>query len=258
MTIPEDRLLAYVDGLLSAEEIAEIERRLAEDAEARELVAALRVADLPYREAAETLIEVPDLAQLRQTIQSHRQPRQPRQSSFLIRYAPIAASIAIFFAIGLLAGQHVFPPAQPEPTKWAVWVDRIANYQALYSRATLAMPNPPAERRVRQMQRVSKAIGATVIAPDLSPLAADFKYARLYRIDGQSLAQIAYLPKSGEPFSLCLMKTDKPDRAPKYLTAHGQNVVAWRKNGVEYFYVGETPRKVLDGYISAIQAQLGA
>lgn len=253
MTIPEDRLLAYVDGLLSPEEVADIERRLAEDSDARELVATLRIANLPYREAAETLIDVPDLAHIRRTIQSHEQTRRP---AFLMRYAPIAASIAIFFVVGLLAGQHIFPPTQPEPTKWAVWVDRIANYQALYSRATLAMRNPPAERRVRQMQRVSEAIGATVIAPDLSPLAADFKYARLYKIDGQALAQIAYLPKTGEPFSLCLMKTDKPDSAPKYLTAHGQNVVAWRKNGVEYFYVGETPQKILDGYISAIQAQI--
>lgn len=254
MTISEDRLLAYVDGLLSPEDAADVERQIAGDTEAQELVEALRASDLPYREAAETLIDVPDLSHIAALI---RQTPAPARRGIVLRFAPIAASIAVVFVAGLLAGQHLFPAAQPEPTKWAVWVDRIANYQALYSRATLAMKNPPAERRVRQMQRVSQAIGANVSAPDLSALSADFKYARLYKIDGEALAQIAYLPKSGAPFSLCLMKTDKPDRPAKYLTAHGQTVVAWRKNGIEYFYVGETPRKTVDSYITAIQAQIG-
>lgn len=254
MTIPEDRLLAYVDGLLSPEEVIDIERQLVGDAGAREILEALRASDLPYRKAVDSLIDVPDLTHISRTFRSHA---QSNGSTFLSRYAPLAASIAVFFVIGLLAGRHVFPPEAQQPTKWAIWVDRIASYQALYSRNTLAMRNPPAERRVRQMQRVNNAIGTTVAAPDLSSLAADFKYARLYKIDGQPLAQIAYLPKKGEPFSLCFMKTDKPDRGPKYLTAHGQNVVAWRKNGVEYFFVGETPREIMNGYISAIQAQLG-
>lgn len=254
MTIPEDRLLAYVDGLLPPEEIAEIERQIASDAEAQKLVDILRATDLPYREAVESLIDVPDLTQIEDSLRRHNAPAPTR---YLARFAPIAASIAVIFVAGLLAGQHLFPAAQPDPTKWAIWVDRIANYQALYSRATLAMGNPPAERRIRQMQRVSKAIGAPVTAPDLTALAADFKYARLYKIDGQALAQIAYLPKSGEPFSLCLMKTDKADRPPRYLKAHGQTVVAWRKGGVEYFYVGETPRRIIDGYIAAIRTQIG-
>tara|TARA_R110000868_G_scaffold150567_8_gene373941 strand:+ start:3073 stop:3846 length:774 start_codon:yes stop_codon:yes gene_type:complete len=255
MTIPEDRLLAYVDGLLSPEEIADIERRLADDPEASELVDALRRSDLPYREAAETLIAVPDLSHLAETIRDHVPARRP---SLLSRYAPVAAAIAVFFAIGLLAGQYVFPPTQPEPTKWTVWLDRIASYQALYSRSTLAMGNPPPARRLRQMERISKAIGTPIVAPDLSSLDADFKYARLYKLDGLALAQIAYLPKTGEPFSLCLMKTDSPDESPRYSTAHGINVVTWRHGGVAYVYVGETPRDVMDRYIAAMRVQSGA
>ena len=255
MTISEERLLAYADGLLSPEEVADIDRQLAEDPEARELLQALRRSDLPFSDAVESLIDVPDLSHIQQIIQSREIAPRP---AFLARYAPLAASVAVFFVIGLLAGQHVFPPSQPEPTQWAVWVDRIANYQALYSRSTLAMPNPPAERVIRQMQRISKAIGAPITAPDLSPLQADFKYARLYKIDGQALAQIAYLPKTGEPFSLCLMKTDKPDHGPKYSKAHGLNVAAWRRNGVAYVYVGETPKEVMDRYIDAMRTQAGA
>lgn len=254
MTISEDRLLAYADGLLSPEETADIDRQLVEDPEARDLLQALRRSDLPFREAVESLIDVPDLSHIQNAIRSQGSVPRP---AFLARYAPLAASVAVFFVIGLLAGQHVFPPAQPEPSKWAVWVDRIASYQALYSRSTLAMGNPPAERRIRQMERISKAIGAPINAPDLSPLLADFKYARLYKIDGQALAQIAYLPKTGEPFSLCLMKTDKPDHGPQYSKAHGLNVAAWRRNGVAYVYVGETPRDIMDRYIDAMRTQAG-
>ena len=260
MTISEERLLAYADGLLSPEEVADIDRQLAQDPEARELLEALRRSDLPFREAVESLIEVPDLTVIQNSIRQNsiRAHEPAGRRSFLARFAPLAASVAVFFVAGLLAGQYVFPPAAPEPTKWAVWIDRIANYQALYSRSTLAMRNPPAERQVQQMERISKALGAPLKAPDLSPLQADFKYARLYKIDGLPLAQIAYLPRTGEPFSLCLMKTDKPDHGPKYSRAHGVNVAAWRRNGVAYVYVGETPRDVMDRYIEAMRSQSGA
>lgn len=255
MTISDERLLSYVDGLLSPEDAADVERLLADDAEARETVEALRLSDLPYREAAESLIDVPDLSQIESTIRSHTAQPRPR---LFARYAPLAASIAVFFVVGLLAGQHVFPPATPKPTQWAIWVDRIASYQALYTRDTLPMGNPPASRKNGQMLRVSKFLDTTIIAPDLANLQADYKYAKIFAIGGQPLAQIAYLPKSGEPFSLCMMKTDKPDHGPKFSTAHGLNVASWRAKGIAYVYVGKTPRDMMDRYIAAMQAQTGA
>lgn len=255
MTISDEKLLAYADGLLSPEEIADIDLLLADDAEAREILVALKKSDLPYREAAETLIDVPDLSHLADHIQSHHPAPRP---AFMTRFAPLAASIAVFFVVGLLAGQHVFPTSAPKPTQWAVWVDRIASYQALYTRDTLPMGNPPASRQAGQMQRVSKLIGAPITAPDLAKLDADYKYAKVFAIGGQPLAQIAYLPKSGAPFSLCLMKTDKPDHAPKFSTAHGLNVASWRAKGIAYVYVGKTPRDVMDRYIDAMRTQTGA
>jgi len=255
MTITDEKLLAYVDGLLSPEDAADVDRLLAEDSEARETVEALRLSDLPYREAAESLIDVPDLAHIQSAIRSYTPPPRPR---LLARFAPLAASIAVFFVVGLLAGQHVFPPATPKPTQWAIWVDRIASYQALYTRDTLPMGNPPAARKNGQMLRVSNFLGTPVIAPDLASLQADYKYAKIFAIGGQPLAQIAYLPQSGAPFSLCLMKTDKPDHGPKFSTAHGLNVASWRSKGIAYVYVGKTPREVMDRYIAAMQAQTGA
>ncbi|MGB0629532.1 MAG: anti-sigma factor family protein [Alphaproteobacteria bacterium] len=255
MSIPEDKLLAYADGLLPQDEAVALERELESDSNARELLDALKASDLPYREAAETLIDVPDLSGIQSVIDTYMpEPRAP----FLVRYRAIAASIAVFFVVGLLAGRHVFPPEPPKPTQWAVWVDRIASYQALYSRATLSMRNPPPERLNSQMARVSKAIGVPLSAPDLTALDADFKYARMYDLEGAPLAQIAYLPKQGEPFSLCLMKTDKPDHAPKYSTAHGLNVATWRRGGIAYVYVGKTPKETMDRYIAAMQTQSGA
>lgn len=255
MTISDEKLLAYADGLLSPAEIAEIDALLADDAEARETLAALKKSDLPYREAAETLIDVPDLSHLAARIESYQPAPRP---SFISRYAPLAASIAVFFVVGLLAGQHVFPPSAPKPTQWAVWVDRIASYQALYTRDTLPMGNPPPARKTGQMQRVSKFLDAPITAPDLAKLDADYKYAKIFAIGGKPLAQIAYLPKTGAPFSLCLMRTDKPDHDPKFSTAHGLNVASWRRNGIAYVYVGKTPRDVMDRYIDAMRTQTGA
>lgn len=263
MTISDEKLLAYADGLLSPAEIADIDRLLVDDADARAVLAALRQSDLPYREAAETLIEVPDLSHIAAGIEAYQAPsiqsfKSTSRPALIVRLAPLAASIAVFFVVGLLAGQHVFPPGTPKPTQWAVWVDRIASYQALYTRDTLPMGNPPLARKTGQMQRVSKFLDAPITAPDLATLDADYKYAKIFAIGGKPLAQIAYLPKSGEPFSLCLMKTDKPDHAPKFSTAHGLNVASWRAKGIAYVYVGKTPRDVMDRYIDAMRAQTGA
>ena len=52
MTISDEKLLAYADGLLTPAEIDEIDRLFADDADARETLAALKQSDLPYREAA--------------------------------------------------------------------------------------------------------------------------------------------------------------------------------------------------------------
>ena len=255
MTLSDEKLLAYADGLLSPAEIADMDRLLADDPDARETIAALKQSALPYREAAEALIDVPDLSHIADRIQSYQPAASP---SRLSRFAPLAASIAVFFVVGLLAGQHIFPPSAPKPTQWAVWVDRIASYQALYTRASVSPTNPPDSRKVGQMLRVSKLLGTTIKAPDLAPVDADYKYAKVFAIDGRPLAQIAYLPKSGEPFLLCLMKTDKPDHDPKFSTAHGVNVASWRKGGIAYVYVGKTPRDMMDRYIGAIRADTGA
>ena len=255
MTISDEDLLAYADGKLTPAEMADIDLLLVDDAEARETIAALRQSSLPYREAAEALIDVPDLSHIAHHIKSYQPETRP---SLLKRFAPLAASVAVFFVVGLLAGQHIFPPGAPKPTQWAVWVDRIASYQALYTRDSVSPANTPDSRKNGQMLRVSKLLGTTIKAPDLAGLDADYKYAKVFAIDGSPLAQIAYLPKSGEPFSLCLMKTDKADHGPKFSTAHGVNVAAWRKGGIAYVFVGRTPRDVMDRYIGAIRAETGA
>ena len=254
MTISEDRLLAYVDGLLSEEEVREIERELAVDADARTVVEALRASALPYREAVNDLIPVPDLSKLETEIRrAHTRP-----TARIYRFAPIAAALLLFFGAGLLAGHYVLPPQQEEKTQWARWVDDIAAYQALYTRATLSMPTPPPERRDAQLARISDALGQKIEVPDLSGQNADFKYARMYAIDGEPLAQIAYLPAEGEPFSLCMMKTAVGDHAPRYSTARGLQLATWRSQGVAYVLIGAMDKPKLDRYVEAFRKSRGA
>ena len=257
MTISEDRLLAYADGLLSPEDAVAVERELETDTEAQALLDALRASDLPYREAVETSIPVPDLSVLEARIRRPAPPA-PRRRAPALRYIPMAAAIALFFVAGIFAGRHVLPPSAPEKTQWARWVDEIASYQALYTRETLSLGNPPADRQARQMNRVSDALGKTIPAPDLSAQKADFKYARMYALEGEPLAQIAYLPEKGKPFSICLMKTAAGDHGPRYSKSHGLNVATWRKAGIAWVFVGETSKGEMERYIEAIRTQQGA
>ena len=137
-------------------------------------------------------------------------------------------------------------------------MDDIAAYQALYTRETLSLGNPDAVRRERQMARVSKALGARIEVPELVSPRADFKYARMYAIDGQPLAQIAYLPERGEPFSLCMMKTPVADHEPRFSTARGMSLATWRHHGIAYVLVGAVGRKDMDSYIRTFRSRQGA
>ena len=129
---------------------------------------------------------VPDLSAIAASLAA----APPRASSGVRRFARIAAAVVLVFAAGLLAGHYALPPVQPEKTQWARWVDDIAAYQALYTRETLSLGNPDAVRRERQMARVSKALGARIEVPELVSPKGDFKYARMYAIDGQPLAHM--------------------------------------------------------------------
>lgn len=252
MTIAEERLLAYVDGRLAPDDAAEVERALPNDPEAQALVETLRAAALPYRDAVETLIAVPDLSDIRQTVVSSRTGARPQ----VRRWLSVAAALAVFFVGGIGVGRYGLPTESPTPqTQWAQWLDSIATYQALYTRATLGMPNPPAERRARQMTKISAALGSTVKAPDFSAEGASYKFAWIYAIDGAPLGQIAYLPKSGKPFSLCIMKTDLPDHAPRFTVKHGMQMATWRHNGVAWVFVGGVTRSEMDRYIAVARAQ---
>lgn len=254
MTIAEDRLLAYVDGHLSPEEAAQIERALASDAEARALVDALRASALPFADAVETLIPVPDLSDIKDRVASPPVAQRSARPAWL----SIAAALAIFFAAGLLAGQHVFPPAPQEPTKWARWMDDIASYQALYTRDTLNKNNTPEKRRQGQMARVSRALGQEIAAPDFTGQKAHYRYAKLFAIDDAPLVQIAYLPETGAPFSLCMTKTDAADHEPRYSTRRGMQMATWRHNGVAWIFVGGVSRADMESYVSTARAQISS
>jgi anti-sigma factor RsiW len=251
MTISEDRLLAYVDGLLSSEEAARLEQELASDAEARMTVEALRATALPFRDAVKTLIDVPDLTAIAARIDADG----GRRRATVLRFARIAALVCLFFGAGVLAGHYALPPAQPEKTQWARWVEDIAAYQALYTRETLSLPTPDDKRFGVQMARVSKALGQKIVAPEFHELKADYKYARIYAIDGLPLAQIAYLPDRGAPFSICMMKTDVADHEPRYMKARGMNVATWRYKGIAYVFVGDVERAEMDRYIAETRKQ---
>ncbi len=253
MTIAEDRLLAYFDGLLSPEDAAALEAELRTDAEAAALVEALRASDLPYREAAEALIPVPDLSEIEAFLADP--PKPARTGTPVIRWIGAIAASVLLFVGGIYSGQNFF---QPEKTQWAEWLEEIASYQALYTRETLSLGNPPPEPVQRQMARVSKALGQEIKAPDFAAVKADYKYARMYGIEGQPLAQIAYLPKEGRPFSLCMMKTDVPDHQPRFAEAYGMKLATWRHKGIAWVLVGGVSDAERDRYIEIARKQIGS
>ena len=150
MTISEDRLLAYVDGLLSEEEVREIERELAVDADARTVVEALRASALPYREAVNDLIPVPDLSKLETEIRrAHTRP-----TARIYRFAPIAAALLLFFGAGLLAGHYVLPP--PQEALEAKYKEELEAVFGVVFNGLFTITNMPIKRFADQLYKQGK------------------------------------------------------------------------------------------------------
>src|ERR1700758_1041377 len=140
MSIDETDLLAYADGNLSPQRMAEVEAMARRSPELAGRLAAMRASALPYGAAYEAQPLPPLPARLSARIadlleaDSRRHPA--RSSSWPRLVAAFAAGVvgcAVSWTL-LSTGQPLTVTAQ----RVSPWIQAVADYQQLYSRETLA------------------------------------------------------------------------------------------------------------------------
>jgi anti-sigma factor RsiW len=268
-------LMAYVDGELDIEERREIERELDRSPELVERIELFHASNLPFRDAFahQKLPPVPEaltrkIAELARTHASATSavppgpaadpaandavappnagvpPSAPIRSRLRFSAPWLAVAfvagvfccgIALRLTPGVLSGSTAPTVASAQPA--SPWVMAAAGYQALYSRDTVAVTTDTAVS-AKTVADIHQIDGLPVRVPDLSAQGLTFKRIQRLRFHDKPLVQIVYLPKTGGPVALCVVKDAKPDQSLAQQKVDDMNVVTWRQSELSYALIG--------------------
>jgi len=247
MVIDDRDLLGYADGQLAPERRAEIDTAIARCADVARRVNAMRASALPYAAAfeAQVLPPVPrELSDRIAALVSADSGRQQRGQSACPKLA-IAFAAGVFccaIALNLLSpGMTGFSAtAQVEP-----WIQAVADYQQLYSRATVTHVTADPQLSARVISDLWTADGMRVVVPDLRAAGLSFKRVQRLSFREQPVVQMVYLPEQGEPVALCVTRDARPDETPRARQIGELSTVAWRHGELGYVLLGKAPAQAL-------------
>lgn len=251
LNIDDTVLLAYVDGELTLEQRAEVEAALAQSRVLTDRVVALRSSILPYAAAfhrqavppaPQSLTEkVNDLIRVTSAANPAETARV-RGGATSWRFAaqdpaPWRVAAAAFVA-GVVLCAGVLQLASRQYSTAPDWVQSMASYQELYARQTLA--NIVEDRALTQrVVNDSHAAGVDTVVPDLRAEGLTFKRAQRLSFRGQELIQLVYLPASGDPVALCMMREKNRNSAPHMEELGSMHAAVWHAGDLGYVLVAK-------------------
>jgi anti-sigma factor RsiW len=246
MSIDDTDLLAYVDGNLPPERRTEVEAAVADSADLAARLRALRASALPYAAAFEAQAFPPVPDELRRRIAelvAARSARRRHLSSWTGLVAAFAAGLlccAVIVRLPLLQSAPVSSAAPVDP-----WIKAVADYQELYSRATLANVTEDPMLSAHVITELRTNDGMTVRVPDLSREGLSFKRVQRLSFHQHAVVQMAYLPEHGEPLAVCVTRDARPDEAPHASQLGELGSVTWRHDQQGYVLLGHGPMRDL-------------
>lgn len=247
MAIDDRDLLAYADGQLPPERRAEIEAAVASSADVARRVSAMRASALPYAAAfeAQTLPAVPRELRERVAALVGADSRRKQRSSLAWPKLATAFAAGVFccaVALQLLSpGTAAFSvTARVQP-----WIQAVADYQQLYSRATVSPVTEDRELSARVISDLWTVDGMKVVVPDLRAAGLSFKRVQRLSFRERPVVQMVYLPEQGEPVALCVTRDARPDEKPHARQIGELSTVAWRRGELGFVLLGKGSAQAL-------------
>ena len=271
MTMDDILLMAYVDGELAPREREDVEKTISVSPEIAERMALFAASALRYRHAFahQNLPPVPERLTLKIAQLSRAYSDAPQASGRARRSTGEPAAFARFFsrlpfrfplnlsltgfAITFAAGALSCTLVLRYATDWAhnvhgatasalhaaaarvsPWVAAAVNYQQLYTRDTVAFDALTPEVASQVIAQIRGVDGVPIHVPDLRPAGLTFTRIQRLRFHDRPLVQIVYLPKTGLPVALCVMKDEKPDAGMTHEHVESMNVLTWRRANLSY------------------------
>lgn len=246
--IKDEDLVAYLDGALEDGRRTEIEAALAQDATLGRRLAALDIDKEALRAAFEAVAATAPTERLHKHLDWQaarlrwRRARSP--------WVNIAAAVVLGVALGYVVG---FSTADDAPKSWQ---SAIADYQALYTNATLASIPDNVEMKRREIALVSMRIGLPLTLEALQVPGLEFKRAQILEFKGRPLAQFAFLDQSGRPIAFCVIHSDTPDGPIRLDSYRGLPAALWSRNGYGFIVIGGTQSEALERVATTLASQL--
>jgi anti-sigma factor RsiW len=247
MSIDDTDLLAYVDGQLPPERRAEVENAVVGSADLTARLRELRASVLPYAAAFEAQELPPVPEELGQRIANLVSVHGARQQRCLSSWPRLVAAYAAgvlccAVALRLLLPQ---PPSLSSTAPIAPWIKAVADYQQLYSRATVANVSADPLLSARIITDLHTNDGMKVLVPDLSREGLSFKRVQRLSFHQRPVVQMVYLPEHGEPVALCVTPDVRADEAPHAQQVGELNTVSWRRGNLDYVLLGRGSSQAL-------------
>lgn len=247
--VPDEQLVAYLDGELPLDAHEALARQLADDPELQRRILVLLRGNRPFQLAFDPLLaRAPEQRLQAMLSRLESGPRRPAPSRWRAP-AAMAAGLVLFFA-GLTA-DHLIPdlgsawdrftassgPEQDEDD----WRQAVAEYLTLYSADTLAsIPDDDAMRQ-RELDSLRAKLAVNLSAEKAAVPGLVFKRAQLFEYDRKPLGQVAYLDPETGPAALCIIRSDDEDAAQRVEQRQGFNIVYWTQGGHDFMVIGRMP-----------------
>jgi anti-sigma factor RsiW len=229
--ITDEELVAYLDGVLDSSRRADIDAALAHDEGLAARLSALDIDTAAIRTAFDSLDTAEPVARLREGLATS--VRAPRRRSWTdLRWQTMAATLLFGAALG-----YGVPRLIPG-TEQASWRTAVAEYQVLYTTATLApLHLDPAAQRA-EVESAGDAIGRPITLAALQVAGLDFKRAQILGFDGRPLVQFAYLDAAGTPIAFCAMRTGEADSPVRAGELRELAAASWTRGGYAFIVIG--------------------
>ncbi|MBC7150610.1 MAG: anti-sigma factor [Rhizobium sp.] len=262
--LSDEHLTAFIDGVLSLEEAAAVERRIDTDPAVAERVEFLMRASLPFAEAYRPLIDEAPVARLEAMLDLVSAAR-PARSGLAISRRGLLAALAASVAFGMVFDRFALQPLRgigagdgEEQAEAGEWRGLVAQYMALYDADTLVGVAPPRERQEAELGTVNERLALTLTPQAVALDGADFKRAQVLSYDGRPLAQILYLdPKSG-PLAFCIVRKAGPVIAPDTEQRLGMTVVHWSNGSHALMLIGHAPKARMQALARDLASRMSA
>jgi anti-sigma factor RsiW len=247
-SIRDEDLVAYLDGEIDAARRREIEAALASSRDLNSRLAAINLDKEALRVAFGAVAAAAPADRIRRQLDADvsRKEAQPTPSRWRAIAAALIGGVALGYAVGLYDVN-----GQP-----ASWHTAIANYQSLYTNATLAPIASDPARQERDVADVSEKLGLPIGLDELQVPGLDFKRAQLLGFRGQPLAQFSYLDNAGVPIAFCATPTGEADSVITQGTFGELNAVYWSRRGFGFIVIGATPAAALLRAAAVLAAQV--